>query len=66
MSPAWVLHIDPGEIPRVILDQKRLFQPSCPRAEHIVPVANVVEVNAISADLSWHSRKEAEEKRGFV
>jgi hypothetical protein len=66
MSSAGVLHIDPGEISRVILDQERLFQPPCPGAKHIVPVANVAKVNAIFPDLSWDGGKETEKELGFV
>ena len=63
---ARVLHIDPRQVTGIVLDQERLLQPSRPWAEHIVPVTNVVKVNAVSTNLSRDGRKEAEKKLRFV
>src|ERR1700739_1447202 len=50
----------------VILDQEWFLQSSRPGTENVVPVADVVKVNAVSPNLSRDRRQEAEKNLRFV
>jgi len=50
------------EIPRIVFDPQPLLQAAGPRAQDVVPVANLMEMNAVSLDQTRNGGQEIQEK----
>src|SRR5215468_9281863 len=62
MFPIEIAHVHPREIPRIVFDPQPLLKGAGPWTQDVIPVADLMEMNAVSLNQAWNGGQEVQEE----
>src|SRR5215472_870815 len=62
MFPIEIAHVHPRQIPRIVFDPQPLLQGAGPWTQDVIPVADLMEMNAVSLNQARNGGQEVQEE----